>query len=214
MISRSEYIEYHWNDYMMHERHFADLCDYVALQEQNLKTCSDEIISQLLLICTSFEASMKAMYTFSPRHPDVNDYLDALHADSLFDDKVEIRLLEGKLDSAIKPFEGACRDNSPVWWKAHNDLKHNRTEYYAEGTFGHLLDALAALYYVNMIHVKKIGDYWHEMPGLERSDDGLDVPNDTSRFFVVEGWKTRDTVFARNAYAINSEDIDCILNTH
>ncbi len=47
-----------------------------------------------------------------------------------------------------------------------------------------VLNALAALYYVNLILAKHVGDYWHErLPSNDENTRG--VPNDLSRLFIA-----------------------------
>ena len=78
---------------------------------------------------------------------------------------------------------------------------------FPQGNLENALNALAALYYVNLILAKHVGDYWHER--LPHKDENTrDVPNDLSRLFSADGFKTRHHIAGYDAYLMTKEEED------
>lgn len=76
------------------------------------------------------------------------------------------------------------KEKAPEWCSAHNKVKHDRMQEFPQGNLENALNALAALYYVNLILVKHVGDYWHERPP-HKDEKTHNVPNDLSRLFIA-----------------------------
>ena len=55
MIQRREYINHFWEPYMLSEKEFLSIVDYVALRDCNLNTSSEKLIRSLLSTCELFE---------------------------------------------------------------------------------------------------------------------------------------------------------------
>lgn len=84
----------------------------------------------------------------------------------------------------LAPFAETTKEKAPEWWSAHNKAKHDRMQEPPQGNPENALNALAALYYVNLILAKRVGGYWHER--LPHEDENTrDVPNDLSRLFIA-----------------------------
>lgn len=65
MIDRRTYLEHCWDPYMLSEREFLEITDYVALRKPNYQTCSEKLVRSLLTTCKLFESAMKVMYDFA-----------------------------------------------------------------------------------------------------------------------------------------------------
>ena len=213
MMQRRNYLEYYWNPYMLYEREFLALLDCVALRERNLGTCSESIIQQLLTVCTCIESILKSMYEPEKEKPCFPDFAKALLADELFSPSMPIRLKQGQGIETLRPFDGLVPDKAPSWWSAHNRLKHDRISNFEQGSFENLLNSLAALYYLEMVYAKKIGDHWHDELDDFSDENCRDVPNDVSRLFELEPWETRHQVSGFEMYIMTEEALDAIFKT-
>ena len=212
-MERSAFLEYYWNNYMLHEKRFIALTDYVDICVQNAQTCSDEIITQYLSVCSSLETALKLLADIKGLEAaSFLAYMEVLQSCASFSFDQPIELLRGKGMNYVVPFEDYNPNKAPAWWSNHNKVKHNRVESYELGTFIILLQALSALYFVNMILAKTLGDQWQRRKDegvLEEclEDSCIDVPNDVSKLFRLVGWETRHTVLGFNEYAATDEDI-------
>ena len=137
-------------------------------------------------------------------------YAKALLSCPTFVVGAKVRLLRGKDVPDIAPFDGLDPDNAPLWWHNHHEVKHDRVVNYALGTLEMLLNALAALYYLNRLLAKLIGDSWLSATGDWEDENTIDVPNDVSKLFQLDSFSTRHTVMSFNAYAVICEEIDAL----
>ena len=95
MIDRRTYLEHYWNPYMLSEREFLEITDYVALRKSNYQTCSEKLVRSLLTTCELSESAMKAMYDFASKRPSFPDYAEKLDGDALFDRSCRITVERG-----------------------------------------------------------------------------------------------------------------------
>ncbi|WP_080802586.1 hypothetical protein [Arabiibacter massiliensis] len=209
MIERREFLACHWEPYLLCEREFLTLLDYVALRRSNFGTCSEKIIRQLLMTCELFESIAKAMYVY-PEEPRFPNYASSLISDSLFDSEAVIEVVRGAEAIELKPFSGMTPSSAPKWWSDHNKVKHDRAANFEFGCFENALKALAGLYYVNLLFAKRIGDYWHGQLADHSDPNCRDVPNDISKLFETGSITTRHDVCGFESYAMTVEDVDAM----
>ena len=208
MLTRSEYLEHHWLPYTMCEEDFLTILEYVALRPSNLSTSSEKLIRSLLSSCELFEALMKQMYVeeFGGGKPLITDYIHAIVADSEFDQNQTVVLKRGVDLGARRPLAEIEDGNAPAWWKAHNEVKHNHSKNFEQGSLRHALDALSALYLSNLVFARKIGTYWKAMGETEGNSD-VDVPNDISHLFDCPKCETRYHIASRDSYYPPNDDL-------
>ena len=205
MIDRRTYLEHYWNPYMLSEREFLEITDYVALRKSNYQTCSEKLVRSLLTTCELFESAMKAMYDFASKRPSFPDYAEKLDGDTLFDRSCRITVERGHEPIELAPFAEMTKEKAPEWWSSHNKVKHDRMQEFPQGNLENALNALAALYYVNLILAKHVGDYWHER--LPHKDENTrDVPNDLSQLFSADGFETMHHVAKYETHSMAEEE--------
>ena len=203
-MNRTEFINNFWSRYMMMERDFIHLSEYVKIDERNFDTFSNEIIKQILLVNVEFENLLNQMaQEENAQSGTIGNYktmiFDTLHWDSIMDQQVKVL----NTNIILEPFQEWSQSGRGVfWWSAYRELKHDMIANYSKGNFRTLLYSLAALYILELYVIKYIGD---------KTDD-MDVPNDISKLFRICNWETQDHVFAFEAYGIRESEIDDMFN--
>lgn len=193
-MDREKFNRKFWNYYSMLEDNVVNLSRYIDIRQSNLKTSSNEIISQLLNvgseidvickeICSLGENDRKEMKTYSKWFIANVDNIDSI--------KISVR----DTDLILQPFEYWKKNKSEVlpWWKAYNDVKHDRGNNFEQGNLKNLINALGALYFLEMFYIKKI-DNENSAP------NHIDVPKTPSKLFKIDKWVTKFSVIGYNVY--------------
>jgi hypothetical protein len=108
------------------------------------------------------------------------DILKESNIDKIQDVHIIVRNTKNMI---IYPFED-WKEEKPwklFWWENYNKIKHSRTVNYNLGNFESLLNALGALYFMEMSTLKKIFKETGEM----------DIPDVESKMFYIKDWKTK-----------------------
>lgn len=194
MISnREDFLHYYWKYYCVLEKDFIELLKFVDLRESNYSTTSDIIIKQIQSVCSEFEIVCKEFLDLSMDEKNIkisdiynglkvkaNEILNGMQIEGL--QNVEVCLRRSR-NMIIKPFNNWNEKNpgSIFWWKTYNSLKHGRILNYKNGNFKALIYALSALYFMEMILLKKIFQKTQEM----------DIPDTQSEIFYINNWKVK-----------------------
>lgn len=147
------------------------------------------------------------MYDFASKRPSFPDYVEKLDGDMLFDRSCRITVECGHEPIELAPFAEMTKEKAPEWWSSRSKVKHDRMQEFPRGNLENALNALAALYYVNLILAKHVGDYWHER--LPHKDENTrDAPNDLSLLFAADGLKTMYHVAKYETHSMAEEETD------
>jgi hypothetical protein len=181
-----------WHTFLGLENDLIDITRYVALTLDNSSTWSEKIAQLLLLTGSTVDSVFYEMRSSSllpqtaqvlelarKNQPSIDDYREVY--EPLFQlSNVEVEARHGLADyGTIKPFEGFSKNESPVWWRAYNEVKHEFFQNIWKGTLHHLVLAPGGLFVLNVLHkdsqqylLKKgliqMGDfdkrfvYWHD----------------------------------------------------
>lgn len=199
-MNRTDFINIFWSRYMMIERDFIHLSEYVKIDERNYNTFSNEILKQILLVSVEFEnllhqMAMELGVASGTMANHKTMLFDTLHWDSIVNQKVKV--LNTSIE--LEPYkEWSQIGHGVFWWSAYGELKHNMIANYTKGSFKVLLYSLVALYILELYVVKYIGD---------KTAD-IDVPNDISKLFEICNWETQDHVYAFETYGIRESEIE------
>jgi hypothetical protein len=191
--NRNEFICDYWKYYCVLENEFIELIKYIDLRKSNFGTTSDTIIKQLQSVCSEFEIICKEFSDINMNEKNVNitDYYDGIIQNSKdilkesnIDNIQDVHIIvKNTKNMIISPFEN-WKEKEPwelFWWKNYNKIKHSRTINYNLGNFESLLNALSALYVMEMLTLKKIFKETGEM----------DIPDVESKMFYIKNWKTK-----------------------
>ena len=203
-MDRTQFLRRYWSYYTKLEQDCMMLSRYIDFRDSNFSTCSDEIIGQLLNVGAEFDFFCKIVCSIDPgKRANIQDYAAYLirNIGNLL--QVTVHIQGTSID--LHPFD-AWNMTAPsdlFWWSAYNNVKHNREGHYEEGNLKNLLNALAALYFLEMYFVRDIAQKTGD-------DHSLDVPMNTSQLFRIVGWKTKFSIIGYNHYTDYEEGMDNI----
>ena len=94
-MNRTDFINIFWSRYMMIERDFIHLSEYVKIDERNYNTFSNEILKQILLVSVEFEnllhqMAMELGVASGTMANHKTMLFDTLHWDSIVNQKVKV----------------------------------------------------------------------------------------------------------------------------
>lgn len=152
------------------------------------------------------------MYEFEEERPEYPQFVDELLADPLVDFSVCVNVKRGAERLSLFPYKSMARSNAPKWWSAHNKVKHDRRVNFAEGNLDNAINSLAALYYIELVFAKHIGDHWYKKLPYDNPDT-RDVPNDKSRLFSVDSFSTRCHLAGYDSYFLTNDEVEELANS-
>lgn len=169
-------------DYLLLEEEFLNFVKYVPLVINHDEVWSMKLANLLLLIGSSIDSFFKKSFhycltiltkeyyfnnhgNFHPRLVDFEKYQHQLRNDrtnmgsfrDVFKEFYEfsdepVYILKTK--RVLKPFSRWSQGQTPEWWKVYRDLKHDRIKNREKCTLNITLNALAALFFLNVYHVQ------------------------------------------------------------
>jgi hypothetical protein len=180
----------HWPYYLSIESDVDKLSRYIEFTEDNYSTYSVELVRIFLSICSEVDVVMKeicAVISPTSTPSSINQYKDIIKTE-----------LPGLItESAISSKFGLCFQPwikwesgkiSPDWWVQHNNVKHQRNNYYYQANLRNVLEALAALYIANI--------YLHFVACKENSEFIFSVSDTVTQLTTQLDFYRIDNLFA------------------
>lgn len=128
---------------------------YVSLSLDNVKCYSIEFLRLLLDICSEIDDVSKLLCEqirpgSLPDRPTIDNWRDIMLAEYAGLHKGRY-VIGDRL--VVTPWEtwGKTPIQNPEWWKAYNDIKHNRSEHFRNATQENVFTALAGLTSLSVI---------------------------------------------------------------
>lgn len=139
------------------ENHGAYSIEIVRL----LLTTGSEVDVILKLICEAIQPS------FKPKN--ITGYYRVI---SKHFPEFPETIITSKIDYRATPWQEWREDFPPRWWRAYNDVKHERNRFFSAANVGNLLGALAGLcvavnYYQQMVLKEQYAPYYAGFMSLE-----------------------------------------------
>ena len=194
---------------------FRKLMDYVELHNDNNTTFSHRIYELLLRTCTEFENNCKGVlldnnYSMSGGNLKIFDYFKINKASKLNEYTVKIKnWFPEPLE--IKPFQEWNSDeySSLFWYKAYNNVKHNRSDNFQEANLKNLTYALAGLFVILISQFdKNIFNQFQEWSMSLSADDGYQSSQNSIFSFKYPNWTDSDLVEHVSASLLENENIE------
>jgi hypothetical protein len=137
--------------FMMLSNDFRRLTEYVEPTDQNLSTYSHRLYELFLRACTEFESACKELLIAGGSHKNpsdmnINDYKTLEDYHGLEACEVGILIWQPK-PAYIKPFNHWSSASPPLgWYRAYNQVKHNRNTEFARASLDNVRHAIAGLF--------------------------------------------------------------------
>lgn len=159
-----------WNQFIALESDFAECLRYVAFSEANMKTYSTQFSILLLSVCSEVDVTLNGIRGLvsqengSRNNPTIADYRemiqneDSPHRD-IFHNLMWSAIGVNYNDILIHPWiSWATDDGNPSWWKAYNNVKHNRGDHFSEANMKNVLFAFSGLLSALTVYYKLSGE--------------------------------------------------------
>lgn len=200
--TRNEFIQRYWRYYLILEENFLDTEQYLAIDEINFSSFSNEYIKQYQTICSEIDVIAKSYCREIDTHfrgGTINTYCKCIIDSNPDFETRTIKVMERGIK--ITPWKDwsysieqqangkeKINSNNPDWWQKYNKLKHTRTSvnndtglpYYKLANQKNVIHSLAALYQLEMYYYRKL----HQ----KNFPDDVDMPGPQSKLFEVEEW--------------------------
>ena len=129
------------------EADIEHLARYVEFSTNNFQTYSLEI-AHILLACSS-EVDVVAKQLCQMINPDsnasnINQYREVIRSAIPELENIVISLPRYGLE--LTPWKNWQENETPLWWKSHNDVKHQRDEHYPKANLKNVLNAMSGLF--------------------------------------------------------------------
>lgn len=139
--------------YLSIQKTLQDIFDYIEPADQNKDVFSHELYALLLRACTEVEANFKSILVANGMsgsdHFNMGNYKKIEESSKLSNYKVTFpfwRKLDGNVSSLeMIPFESFQLGNSPEWYVAYNNVKHNRDSKFENASLKNCMNAVAAV---------------------------------------------------------------------
>lgn len=175
----------YWNEYLYYEKEFISITDYIHLDKSNLNTYSFKLLEMLIGICSAIDRMFRKFTGLAGQNCSIKDYKDSIiNIENSFYN-LEVRLINND-DIILKPFfewEPSKNTDAPKFWTAYNNIKHDRNGGIINATYENVLNALGALYLLNIKNMDRIYD--------NNNSIYQNVPDNINNLFYIDGFAER-----------------------
>ena len=145
----------HWNYFLALEQDLERLSRYVEFTADNFGTYSIEIVQIYLSACSEVDVVSKLLAkrideNVSPNN--IGEYREIIRPviPSLCTDVVSL----SRNSLELNPWDSWGKDESPFWWRHHNDVKHERNAHFDKANLKNVLNAVAGLFVLVLYYYK------------------------------------------------------------
>ncbi len=182
-MTKKEFELNFWQHYLWLESEFRTVLEYVELDSANYSTYSRRIEKLILQIGSEFDnVSREICGLQNVDRTSICDYYN--YYTSNYNNIIASIVIAG--DVRLTPFDGwnnTAPGETLAFWKAYNSIKHDRISNYKEASLKNALDAMAALFCVEMLYAKKL--YIHD------ANEENSFPEIESKLFILDGLEHR-----------------------
>lgn len=184
-----EYQAYFWKKYLYLEEKVMDTEKFVTFCKSNKHTYSNAFEELLVVICTEIEIVFKEWLQIDKGSIIcfLKKLLNEISVEELnkivivklcniglmpFNDLSYLVSVNMNKNDKLKGFDAS---KHLKWWKAYNNIKHNKLEYKEQANLENVLNALAALFILESLRIKNMDN--------ADSNDAFDCPYKPSQLF-------------------------------
>lgn len=162
----------HWNYFLAIEQDFELISRYVEFSEENNDTFSIELARIIMSASQEVDVIMKGICSLldNDRVNNIDHYRPIIQ--EKLSDLINEEVFISRFGMSSKPWINWQSDENPIWWKANNKIKHQRTDHFKKANLKNAFNALGALLIVNL--------YFYKMEAEQESGESLNWRKITS----------------------------------
>lgn len=138
---------HHWNHFLMLDADTAQISRYIEFAPANYQTYSLELARLLMSAAAEVDVVAKiacARVAPTSRCERIGDYYQVLSAHRKGLKTYPIRI--GRFGLELEPWTSWTARRSPLWWTAHNQVKHRRDQSFPAANLKNALNAVGGLF--------------------------------------------------------------------
>lgn len=146
----------HWNYYLAIENDFEKISRYIEFTEANNNTFSIELARIIMASSQEIDGIMKKLCNLLDSNltaENINHYKEIIKANLI--DLTHERVYIPRFGMSSEPWENwRVSDNNPDWWRANNNIKHDRTQNLGDANLKNAFNAVGALLITTLYYYK------------------------------------------------------------
>ena len=143
---RADNLRY-WQYFIALENDFAATTRFVELADANMQTYSIEYARLLLSAGSEIDVLAKVLcqrHGLVPRPRNIDGYRDAIV--SRFPGFATLQVRLPRFSRTLLPWADWSHGSNPSWWRAYNDVKHERNANFAAASLSNTMNSMAGLF--------------------------------------------------------------------
>ncbi|MGD0338304.1 MAG: hypothetical protein ABSB78_05900 [Bacteroidota bacterium] len=147
----------YWQYFLAMEDDLSRASRFVEFVTENLGVYSLEFARLLLSSSSEIDVIAKEfckLLSSNSKCDDINDYQTIILKHYPMFATFEVNIPRFSLNA--KPWDEWNRGSNLTWWKAYNNVKHERSKYYNEATLGNSIDSVAALFTLLLYYYRQL----------------------------------------------------------
>jgi len=177
-----------WNYYLLLEQKFLETRNYVEFREENSNTSSNGFGLLIMAIGAELDNFLKDFCEIPDnerKESNMGKYKDYLIKNYSEIKQETITVLDSEMNN-LSPFEN-LEDGTLSWWKAYNNVKHDRNTHFLDANLTNTITILSALYLLEMKMFKK------NYEAATDKEKIWDCPLNKSKLFTLKNWEFKCT---------------------
>jgi hypothetical protein len=143
--TRNELI--HWNYYIALENDLENISRFIEFSKKNEKTYSIELSKLLMAASSEIDVVMKMFCSLleTREYRNIDDYRNCII--NRCPDFIKEEIIISQYGLKYKPWSNWTSKNikNPDWWKAYNNVKHQRNIFYHDANLKNVLNSMGGL---------------------------------------------------------------------
>jgi hypothetical protein len=140
-------VNQHWNYFLAFDADLSRLSRYIEFHTDNYNCFSLEIARVLLAAASEVDVVAKLLCRKvkpDSKAENINDYQqEILNAFPKFG---QFEVLAERFGLSMHPWDEWANGRSPFWWRAYNEVKHQRDAHFQKANLKNMLNAVAGLF--------------------------------------------------------------------
>lgn len=206
-LEKQTFLRLYWTQYINLEKEFRNTLHYVSLDPKNYDTFSPSFLKLSLSLGSEVDIISKVLAADVDtefKGDNITSYCNSITNYLPNFSKVVVKTLNEKIE--LEPWKSWRDNDSPVWWKDYNKIKHNRTGISPEGVpYFHYANLKNVLLSLSGLYQLLMYLYYNIAMDIK---DFVKTPLPGSRIFILTGDFWDEIAFYNGDYAfeLNMDD--------